>query len=80
MQNGHVGSLNGRLRDERLNVESFSSLEDARQKLAKFRQHYNHQRPHSALVDRTPAAFEELHRLGKIKAGTSLRRALQTLD
>ena len=41
--------MNGRLRDECLNVEWFSSLEDARQKLAKFRKHYNHQRPHSAL-------------------------------
>jgi Integrase core domain len=48
------------------------SLEDARQKLAKFCEHYNHQRPHSALADRTPAAFAELHRLGKEKASTSL--------
>ena len=60
-------------------MEWFSSLEDARQKLAKFRQHYNHQRPHSALADRTPAAFAELHRLGKEKASTSLGRALQSL-
>jgi len=35
--------------DECLNVEWFSSLDDARQKLAKFREHYNHQRPHSAV-------------------------------
>ena len=53
--------LNGRLRDECLNVEWFCSLDDARQKLAKFREHYNHQRPHSALADRTPAAFAALH-------------------
>lgn len=33
---------------------------------------YNHRRPHSALADRTPAAFAELHRLGKEKASTSL--------
>ena len=56
-----------------------SSLEDARQKLAKFREHYNHQRPHSALADRTPAAFAELHRRGREKANTSLGRALQSL-
>jgi Integrase core domain len=43
-----------------LNVEWFVSLADARQKLAKFREHYNHERPHSALADRTPAAFAEL--------------------
>ena len=72
VENAFIESFNGRLRDECLNVEWFSSLEDARQKLAKFREHYNHQRPHSALADRTPAAFLELHRLGKEKASTSL--------
>ncbi len=74
VENGFIESFNGRLRDECLNVEWFSSLEDARQKLAKFRQHYNHQRPHSALADRTPAAFAKLHRLGKEKASTSMGR------
>ena len=43
VENGFIESFNGRLRDECLNVEWFSSLEDASQKLAKFRQHYNHQ-------------------------------------
>ena len=62
VENGFIESFNGRLRDECLNVEWFSSLDDARQKLAKFREHYNHQRPHSALADRTPAAFAALHR------------------
>lgn len=57
VENGFIESFNGRLRDECLNVEWFSSLEDARQKLAKFHEHYNHQRPHSSLADRTPAAF-----------------------
>ena len=79
VENGFIESFNGRLRDECLNVEWFSSLEDARQKLAKFRKHYNQQRPHSALADRTPAAFAELHRLGKEKASTSMGRALQSL-
>src|SRR5713226_561549 len=68
----------GRLRDECLNVEWFSSLDDARQKLGKFREHYNHQRPHSALADRTPAAFAELHRPGK-GVSTLMGRALQSL-
>ena len=62
VENGFIESFNGRLRDECLNVEWFSSLEDARQKLAKFREHYNHQRPHSALADRAPAVFAALHR------------------
>ena len=59
VENGFVESFNGRLRDECLNVEWFSSLDDARQKLAKFRAHYNHHRPHSSLADRTPAAFAQ---------------------
>jgi len=59
VENGFIESFNGRLRDECLNVEWFSSLEDARQKLAKFREHYNHQRPHSSLADRTPAGFAQ---------------------
>jgi putative transposase len=57
VENGFIESFNGRLRDECLNVEWFSCLEDARRRLAKFREHYNHQRPHSSLADQTPAAF-----------------------
>ena len=57
VENGFIESFNGRLRDECLNVEWFSSLEDAWQKLAKFREHYNHERPHRSLADRTPAGF-----------------------
>ena len=62
VENSFVESFNGRLRDECLNVEWFTALGDARQKLALWRQHFNQQRPHSALDDRTPAAFAELHR------------------
>lgn len=65
MENGYVESFNGRFRDECLNVEWFSSLEDARQKLAKFSQHYDQQRPRSGLGDRTPAAFVELTGLAR---------------
>jgi putative transposase len=79
VENGFIESFNGRLRDECLNVEWFVSLADARQKLAKFREHYNHERPHSSLADRTPAAFAELHRCVTEKANTSLGRALQSL-
>ena len=57
VENGFIESFNGRLRDECLNVEWFSSLDDARRKLAEFREHYNHQRPHSSLADLAPAAF-----------------------
>ena len=63
VENGFIESFNGRLRDECLNVEWFASLEDARRKLAEFREHYNHQRPPSALADPTPAGSAEPHRL-----------------
>jgi putative transposase len=79
VENGFIESFNGRLRDECLNVEWFVSLADARQKLAKFRAHYNHERPHSSLADRTPAAFAELHRRVTEKTSTSMGRAVQSL-
>jgi putative transposase len=37
VENGFIESFNGRLRDECLNVEWFSSLDDAREKLAFWR-------------------------------------------
>jgi len=79
VENGFIESFNGRLRDECLNAEWFVSLTDARQKLAKFREHYNHERPHSALADRTLAAFAEMHRAVVEKASTSMGRTLQSL-
>ena len=72
VENGFIESFNGRLRDEFLNVEWFASLDDARKKLAKFREHYNQERPHSALADRTPAAFAELHRRTTERTSTLL--------
>ncbi len=57
MQNGHVESFNGRLRDECLNANWFTSLHDARRKIEAWRRDYNEQRPHSALQYRTPAEF-----------------------
>jgi putative transposase len=79
VENGFIESFNGRLRDECLNVEWFLSLEDARQKLANFRQHYNHQRPHSSLADRMPASFAELHRQKAKMPNISMGRVPQSL-
>lgn len=61
VENGFIESFNGRLRDECLNVEWFGSLHHARERLAQWRNHYNLQRPHSALDDRTPASFASDH-------------------
>lgn len=57
VENGYIESFNGKLRDECLNVEVFFTLADARRKLALWLDDYNHQRPHSALADRTPVDF-----------------------
>ena len=57
VENGFIESFNGRLRDECLNVEWFGSLHQARERLAKWRDHYNISRPHSALNDQSPASF-----------------------
>lgn len=57
MQNGHVESFHGRLRDECLNTNWFWNLWDARRKIHAWREHYNTSRPHSQLGYRTPAEF-----------------------
>lgn len=59
MQNGHVESFHGRLRDECLNASWFWNLWDARRKIAAWREDYNEHRPHSALGYRTPKEFRE---------------------
>ena len=60
VQNGFIESFNGRLRDECLNLEVFFDLEDAREKIERWREDYNTNRPHSSLDDRTPAEFAQL--------------------
>lgn len=57
MENGLIESFNGRLRDECLNVELFSSMANAAQLLEAWRDDYNHRRPHSSLGDEAPAVF-----------------------
>jgi len=64
VQNGYIESFNGRLRDECLNTEVFSTLADAREKLECWRQDYNETRPHSALADRTPGELARRSGLG----------------
>jgi len=56
-QNGFSESFNGKLRDELLNETLFSSLADARAKLAAWRRDFNHVRPHSSLGYSTPAEY-----------------------
>ena len=68
MENGHIESFNGRLRDECLNVNQFLSLDDARQKLEAWRLDYNQHRPHSALGHLTPSEYAKLgQKTGRLK-------------
>jgi putative transposase len=55
-QNGFVESFNGKLRDECLNEEVFSTLAEARAVIERWRIDYNHVRPHSAHGGLTPEA------------------------
>lgn len=55
--NPFIESFNGSFRDECLNAHWFLSLEDATEKIAAWRDEYNHYRPHSSLDDQTPAEF-----------------------
>jgi putative transposase len=57
MQNGYVESFNGRFRDECLNASWFLNLADAKQKIERWRNEYNAERPHSSLAYRTPNQF-----------------------
>ena len=56
-QNAYAESFNGRLRDECLNANWFTSLSDARRKIESWRQDYNELRPHSSLNYLPPAEF-----------------------
>ena len=54
-ENGYVESFNGKLRDELLNREIFTTLTEATVLIEQWRQEYNHIRPHSSLGYRPPA-------------------------
>jgi putative transposase len=54
-ENGYIESFNGKMRDELLDREIFFTLEEAKILIARWREEYNHIRPHSALGYRPPA-------------------------
>jgi putative transposase len=53
-ENGYIESFNGKLRDELLNREIFTTLEEAKLLIEQWRREYNQVRPHSALGYRPP--------------------------
>jgi transposase InsO family protein len=54
-ENGYIESFNGKMRDELLNREIFTTLEEAKVLINQWRGEYNHIRPHSAKHYRPPA-------------------------
>ena len=54
-ENGSIESFNGKMRDELLNGEIFTTLTEARVLIAEWRKEYNQVRPHSSLGYRPPA-------------------------
>jgi putative transposase len=52
--NAYIESFNGSFRDECLSTHWFLSLEDAKEKIERWREEYNNFRPHSSLADLTP--------------------------
>jgi putative transposase len=52
--NCHIESFNGGLRDECLNAHWFTSLADAKDKIAAWLKYYNESRPHRALNNLAP--------------------------
>mgnify|MGYP001055602067 CR=1 FL=1 len=54
-ENGYIESFNGKLRDELLSREIFTTLVEASILIEEWRKEYNQVRPHSALNYRPPA-------------------------
>jgi transposase InsO family protein len=54
-ENGYIESFNGKLRDELLDREIFTTLEEAKVLIEQWRREYNQIRPHSSLGYRPPA-------------------------
>jgi transposase InsO family protein len=54
-ENGYIESFNGKLRDELLNREIFTTLEEAKVLIEQWRREYNQVRPHSAKDYHPPA-------------------------
>jgi putative transposase len=54
-ENGYIESFNGKLRDELLDREIFTTLKEAKILIEQWRKEYNQVRPHSAKNYRPPA-------------------------
>lgn len=60
-ENAFVESFNGKFRDECLNENWFTSLQEAQEIIENWRKEYNSYRPHSSLGNLTPEEFRKKH-------------------
>jgi putative transposase len=67
-ENGYIESFNGKLRDELLNREIFTTLWEAKVLIESWRREYNEIRPHSSLGYRPPVPRIILPVYGKLSA------------
>jgi putative transposase len=75
MQNAFVESFNGRLRDECLNENVFTTLAEARRIIEAWRIDYNTVRPHGRLGRVPPAVYGATRRQPEERRGGTLREA-----
>ena len=68
-----IESFNRSFRDECLNIHWFLSLDDAREKIEKFRVEYNEFRPHSSLDNLTPNEYAMLSNTEKTSSMDCLK-------
>lgn len=71
--NAMIESFNRSFRDECLNIHWFLSLDDAREKIEKFRVEYNEFRPHSSLDNLTPNEYAMLSNTEKTSSMDCLK-------
>ena len=67
-ENGYIESFNGKLRDELLEREIFTTLKEAKVLIEQWRREYNEFRPHSAKAYRppVPVAIESIPVVGTL--------------
>lgn len=75
-QNPWVESFHSRLRDGCLNREIFFGLREAQVVIGDWREHYNHERPHSGIGYKSPAEIYLPQDSGSSRPTASLRRSL----
>jgi len=65
IENAYIESFNGRLRQECLEENWFTSLQDAREQIESWRVDYNERRPHTSLGNQTPREFADQWELSR---------------